>query len=166
MEQLSYNRMMAKIKLGHWVGVRTMQWDLAESSLGDSLKGSGSLLGTHRKIARRRPRDSLGMIGVAEELYYFNAHIRLSELNKLENKVKCIYKAMDSRAMCLAAPWYRKGGTSMESLIPCSHGGRALVLKGAEEVENAEANSKYQDKAGWQRPRNSLRLVLMGLSSR
>ncbi|RZR88106.1 hypothetical protein BHM03_00015627 [Ensete ventricosum] len=40
-----------------------------------------------------------------------------------------------------------EGGTSVESLIPCSHRGRALVVKGAEEVENAEANSKYQDRA-------------------
>ncbi|RZS14842.1 hypothetical protein BHM03_00046591 [Ensete ventricosum] len=36
---------------------------------------------------------------------------------------------------------------SVESSIPCSHGGRALVVKGAEEVENAKANSKYQDRA-------------------
>ncbi|RRT48532.1 hypothetical protein B296_00016828 [Ensete ventricosum] len=55
-------------------------------------------------------------------------------------------KATDSRAMDLAAPWYRRGGTSVESSIPCSHGGRTLVVKGAEDVENAEANSKYQDR--------------------
>ncbi|RWW23748.1 hypothetical protein GW17_00011996, partial [Ensete ventricosum] len=61
-------------------------------------------------------------------------------------------KAMDSRVMGLAAPWYRRGRTSVESSIPCSHGGRALVIKGAEEVENAEANSKYQDSAEGQRP--------------
>ncbi|RRT56893.1 hypothetical protein B296_00047573 [Ensete ventricosum] len=53
----------------------------------------------------------------------------------------------DSSAMGLAASWCRKGGTSMETSIPCSHGGRALVVKGVEEVENAEANFKYQDKA-------------------
>ncbi|RWV80221.1 hypothetical protein GW17_00058543 [Ensete ventricosum] len=56
-------------------------------------------------------------------------------------------KSTDSRAMGLAAPWYSRGGTSMESSIPCSHGGRALVVKGTEEVENAKANSKYQDRA-------------------
>ncbi|RRT76211.1 hypothetical protein B296_00012656 [Ensete ventricosum] len=56
-------------------------------------------------------------------------------------------KATDSRAMGLVAPWYRRGGTSMESSIPCSHGGRAFVVKGAKEVENAKANSKYQDRA-------------------
>ncbi|RWV83571.1 hypothetical protein GW17_00054797 [Ensete ventricosum] len=56
-------------------------------------------------------------------------------------------KAMDNRAMGLAPSWYRKGGTSVESSIPCSHGWRALVVKGAEEVENAEANSKYRGKA-------------------
>ncbi|RZS21321.1 hypothetical protein BHM03_00053948 [Ensete ventricosum] len=52
-------------------------------------------------------------------------------------------KVMDSKAMGLAAPWYRRGGTSVESSIPCSHVGRALVVKGAKEVENTEANSKY-----------------------
>ncbi|RWW10662.1 hypothetical protein GW17_00025786 [Ensete ventricosum] len=30
-------------------------------------------------------------------------------------------------------PWYHKGGTSVESSIVCSHGGRLLVVKGAEE---------------------------------
>ncbi|RWW14040.1 hypothetical protein BHE74_00019252 [Ensete ventricosum] len=48
----------------------------------------------------------------------------------------------------------QEGGTSVELSIPCSHGGRALVVKGAKEVENAEVNSKYQDKAERQRPRN------------
>ncbi|RRT78564.1 hypothetical protein B296_00026878 [Ensete ventricosum] len=62
-------------------------------------------------------------------------------------------KATDSRTMDLAALWYRIDKTSVESSIPCSHGGRALVVKGVE-VENAEANSKYPDKAKGQRPRN------------
>ncbi|RWW55272.1 hypothetical protein BHE74_00038102 [Ensete ventricosum] len=34
-----------------------MQWDLARSSLGDSLKGSGSSLGARREIIGRRPDD-------------------------------------------------------------------------------------------------------------
>ncbi|RRT32604.1 hypothetical protein B296_00051220 [Ensete ventricosum] len=59
----------------------------------------------------------------------------------------CRCKVMDSWVIGLVAPWYRRGGTSVESSIPCSHGGRALVVKGAEEVENAKANSKYQDRA-------------------
>ncbi|RWW43798.1 hypothetical protein BHE74_00050487 [Ensete ventricosum] len=59
----------------------------------------------------------------------------------------CRCKSTDSKAMGLAAPWYRRGETSVESSIPCSYGGRALVVKGAEEVENAKANSKYQDRA-------------------
>ncbi|RRT36826.1 hypothetical protein B296_00042152, partial [Ensete ventricosum] len=42
-------------------------------------------------------------------------------------------KATDSMAMGLAVPWYRRGRTSVESSIPCSHGGRALVVKRAEE---------------------------------
>ncbi|RZS01753.1 hypothetical protein BHM03_00031661 [Ensete ventricosum] len=53
----------------------------------------------------------------------------------------------------------RRGGTSVESSIPCSHRGRALVIKEAEEVENAEANSKYQDRTEGQRPRNFIRPV-------
>ncbi|RWW72811.1 hypothetical protein BHE74_00019352 [Ensete ventricosum] len=32
-----------------------------------------------------------------------------------------------------------EGETSVESLIPCSHGGRGLVIKGTEDVEYAEA---------------------------
>ncbi|RWW79157.1 hypothetical protein BHE74_00012563 [Ensete ventricosum] len=52
-------------------------------------------------------------------------------------------KAIDSSAMGLAMLWYRRGGTSVELSIPCSYEGRALVVKGAEEVENVEANSMY-----------------------
>ncbi|RZR74784.1 hypothetical protein BHM03_00043392 [Ensete ventricosum] len=83
---------------------------------------------------------------------------------KSEDKAEC--KATDSRTMGLAAPWYHRGETSMESLIPCSHGGRALDVKGVEKVKNVEANSKYQDKAIGQRPRNFIRPVSMGFSSR
>ncbi|RWW09209.1 hypothetical protein GW17_00027314 [Ensete ventricosum] len=60
-------------------------------------------------------------------------------------------------AMGLAAPWYRRCGTSVELSIPCSHGGRVLVVKGVEEVENAKANSKYQDRAKGQKSRNFIR---------
>ncbi|RZS26421.1 hypothetical protein BHM03_00059764 [Ensete ventricosum] len=82
---------------------------------------------------------------------------------KRQSERRC--KATDSRVMGLAAPWYRKGETFVESLIPCSHGRRALVMKEANELENAEANSKYLNKAKGQRPEN-LKPVLMGLSSR
>ncbi|RZS05541.1 hypothetical protein BHM03_00036068 [Ensete ventricosum] len=75
-------------------------------------------------------------------------------------------KGMDSRAMSFTAPWYRRDGTSVESSIPCSHGGRALVIKGVENVENTKTNSKYQDRAEGQRPRNFIRPVSMGFSSR
>ena len=44
--------------------------------------------------------------------------------------------------------------------------GERLVVKGAEEVEHAEAISKYQDKAEGQRPRNFVRPVSMSFSSR
>ncbi|RRT31202.1 hypothetical protein B296_00058896, partial [Ensete ventricosum] len=43
----------------------------------------------------------------------------------------------------LAAPWCRRGGTSMESLIPCSHEGRALVVKGAEEKFNGSEKANH-----------------------
>ncbi|RRT55192.1 hypothetical protein B296_00006935 [Ensete ventricosum] len=72
------------------------------------------------------------MIGAIGELYCFSAHIRLMEPDKSKDKAE--------------------GGTSVESSIPCSHGERALVIQGAEEVENAKANSKYQDRAEMQRP--------------
>ncbi|RRT68311.1 hypothetical protein B296_00033727 [Ensete ventricosum] len=61
---------------------------------------------------------------------------------------------------------YPKGGTSVESSIPCSHGGRASIVKGTEEVENVEANSKYQDKAEGQRPRYFIRPMSTGFSIR
>ncbi|RRT45913.1 hypothetical protein B296_00048691 [Ensete ventricosum] len=66
-------------------------------------------------------------------------------------------KVTNSRAMGLTTPWYRRGGTSVESSILCSHRGRALVIKGVEEVENTKANSKYQDRVEGQRPRNFIR---------
>ncbi|RWV98559.1 hypothetical protein GW17_00038582 [Ensete ventricosum] len=94
---------------------------------------------TYAKIAE-------SMIGVVGELDYFSAHIRLRELGKSEDKAE--------------------GRISVESSIPYSHGGRALVVKGAEEVENAKANSKYQDKAEGQRPRNFIRPMSMDFSSR
>ncbi|RRT31422.1 hypothetical protein B296_00053921 [Ensete ventricosum] len=78
----------------------------------------------------------------------------------------CRHKATDSRAMGLAAPWYHRGRTFVESSIPCFHGGRALVVKGAKEVENAKANFKYQDRTEGQRPRNFIRPVSMDFSSR
>ncbi|RWW79998.1 hypothetical protein BHE74_00011676 [Ensete ventricosum] len=42
----------------------------------------------------------------------------------------------------------------------------SIGRKRSEEVENAKANSKYQDKAEGQRPRNFIRPVSMGFSSR
>ncbi|RZR90273.1 hypothetical protein BHM03_00018123 [Ensete ventricosum] len=67
---------------------------------------------------------------------------------------------MDSRAM----GWQRYG--TAETGLSWSHGGRELVVKGVEEVENAEANSKYQDKAEGQRPKNFIKPVSMDFSSR
>ncbi|RZS25461.1 hypothetical protein BHM03_00058672 [Ensete ventricosum] len=42
----------------------------------------------------------------------------------------------------------------------------SIGRKGAEEVENAEANTKYQDRGKGQRPRNFKRPVSMSFSSR
>ncbi|RWW50272.1 hypothetical protein BHE74_00043483 [Ensete ventricosum] len=58
-------------------------------------------------------------------------------------KAKCQCKATDSRAMGLAAPWYRRGGTSVESSIPYSHGGRALVIKGDDEKFNCSGKVNH-----------------------
>ncbi|RRT33003.1 hypothetical protein B296_00044975 [Ensete ventricosum] len=104
------------------------------------------------------------MVRVIGELDYFSAHIRLREPDKSEDKAKC--KTTDSRAIGLVAPCYRRGETFVEPSIFCSHGERALVVKGVEEVENVEVNSKYQDRTEGQRPRNFIRSVSVGFSSR
>ncbi|RRT48847.1 hypothetical protein B296_00040814 [Ensete ventricosum] len=113
------------------------------------------------------------MIRATTILDYFSTYIRLRELDKSEDKVElanaatkeakenrismslatrwqrpCMgVTATDSRVMGSAVPWYYRDGTSVELSIPCSHGGRALVIIGAEEVENAEANFQYHDRA-------------------
>ncbi|RWW73681.1 hypothetical protein BHE74_00018424 [Ensete ventricosum] len=79
------------------------------------------------------------MIRAAGELDFSSAHIRLREPNKSEDKAE--------------------GRTSVESSIPCSHGGRVLVIKGGEEVENAETNSKYQNRAKGQRSMNFIKIA-------
>ncbi|RZR96152.1 hypothetical protein BHM03_00025129 [Ensete ventricosum] len=86
------------------------------------------------------------MIRAARELDYFSARIRLREPSKSEDKAE--------------------GRTFVESSMPCSHVERALIIKGAEEVENTEANSKYQDRAEGKRPRYFIRPVSMSFSSR
>ena len=55
-------------------------------------------------------------------------------------------------------PWSHRSLALME--------GECLVVKGAEEVENAEANSKYQDKAEGQKLGNFIRPVSMSFLSR
>ncbi|RWW40203.1 hypothetical protein BHE74_00054399 [Ensete ventricosum] len=52
------------------------------------------------------------------------------------------------------------------SSIPYSHERRALIVKGTEEMENTDVNSKYQDKVEGQRPRNFIRPMSTGFSSR
>ncbi|RZR79420.1 hypothetical protein BHM03_00005137 [Ensete ventricosum] len=66
------------------------------------------------------------MIRATGELDGSRAYIHLREHDKSEDKTE--------------------GKTSVESSIPYSHQRRALVVKGAEEVENEETNSKNRDK--------------------
>ncbi|RZS20901.1 hypothetical protein BHM03_00053463 [Ensete ventricosum] len=92
------------------------------------------------------------MIGAARKLDCSIAHIRLRELGKSEDKAEMEVgskewhrcrrggstdrKEIDADAkQRIVVPWYRRGGTSVESSIPCSHGGRALVVKRAKEVK-------------------------------
>ncbi|RRT60756.1 hypothetical protein B296_00033857 [Ensete ventricosum] len=75
----------------------------------------------------------------------------------------CRYEATDSRVMGLAVLWYRRGGTFVEASIPRSYGGRVLVVKGVEEVENAEANSKYQDRTERQEAKELHKTSVNGL---
>ncbi|RRT58624.1 hypothetical protein B296_00003475 [Ensete ventricosum] len=58
------------------------------------------------------------MVRVTEELDCFNAHIRLKEPDKSEDKAE--------------------GGTSVKSSTPYFHEGRALIVQWAKEVENAK----------------------------
>ena len=44
--------------------------------------------------------------------------------------------------------------------------GEHMVVKGAKEMEHAEANSKYRNKAEGQRPRNFVRLMSTSFLSR
>ncbi|RRT74207.1 hypothetical protein B296_00032574 [Ensete ventricosum] len=132
-----------------------------------------------------RASDEESLHDLPRELDYSNAHIRLKEPGKLENKAEYKekttsleglsypkakrssewnwtrrsatvpqrriyqlqrkgrrYVTTDNSIIGLVMPCYRKGETSVKSSIPCSYGGRALVMKGAEEVENAKANYK------------------------
>ncbi|RZS22468.1 hypothetical protein BHM03_00055259 [Ensete ventricosum] len=98
--------------------------------------------------------------------YCFNAYIYLREPDKSEDKAKwskeqgsddesggaqlpkskaSVRKEMDSEECHSAA----------EADLPIAKKGmqmQVLVVKGAEEVENAKGNSKYQDRAEGQRP--------------
>ncbi|RWW18039.1 hypothetical protein GW17_00017993 [Ensete ventricosum] len=57
--------------------------------------------------------------------------------------------------------------TAVEADLPIAKEGMQMhVIKGREEVENTEANSKYQDRAEGQRLRNFVRPVSMDFSSR
>ncbi|RWW81338.1 hypothetical protein BHE74_00010278 [Ensete ventricosum] len=102
-------------------------------------------------------------VGTLEEYvvvlpFELSAHIRLTEPSKSEDKVEYanvapkeakknkigVLKQVVKRSM--AMPWYRRGGTFMESSIPSLMEGERLVMKRIEEMENTKANSKYRDK--------------------
>ncbi|RWV97620.1 hypothetical protein GW17_00039582 [Ensete ventricosum] len=65
-----------------------MRWDFVDSSLGDSPKGLGSLLGTHREITRRRLEDLLQVCR------------RLSDWQKLGLNLACGHYAFERRVYC------------------------------------------------------------------
>ncbi|RZS29381.1 hypothetical protein BHM03_00063105 [Ensete ventricosum] len=141
-----------------WVGEGELPRERTQSEVAEALRCIASTIESNGGGAL----SYKGMIRTTGELDCFSAHIRW-EPDKSEDKTEC--NAMDSRAMGLAAPWYHKGRIFVESSIPCSHGGRTLVVKGAEEIENAETNSKYQDKAERYRPRNFIRPTSTGFLS-
>ncbi|RZR93994.1 hypothetical protein BHM03_00022597 [Ensete ventricosum] len=119
------------------------------ASLGTGLRQCGCQPG-RRSVSlhgrgRRVGSDSTGKGGMYKVAGTQTARY-LAVLPKIDRQQPIKGEIDHSSVMGLAAPWYRRGGISVESSIPCSHGGRALVVKGTVEVENAEANSKYQDK--------------------
>ncbi|RWW60175.1 hypothetical protein BHE74_00032845 [Ensete ventricosum] len=137
----------------------------------------GKLLGEHRVVeaSDRKGRGSddesrgaqlpKSLTSIRMEWTRRSATMSHRRIYRLRRK-GCRCEATDSSAMSLATSWYRRGGTSMESSIPCSRGERALVVKGVKEMENAKAYFKYQDKAKGKRPMNFIRQVSMGFSSR
>ncbi|RRT55071.1 hypothetical protein B296_00038763 [Ensete ventricosum] len=139
---------------------RSEYYDTAEASLRVWSKGARKRRGVRRSLATQKVKCRL-------ERSWTRRSTTVPQRRIYRSRMKgCRCKATDSGVMGLAAPWYHRGRTFMESSIPCSHGGRALVVKGAEEVENAEINSKYQDRAEGQRSRNFIRPMSMGFSSR
>ncbi|RRT39892.1 hypothetical protein B296_00042490 [Ensete ventricosum] len=78
------------------------------------------------------------MKGASRHMHLISEKHLTEEIRQL-NLRRC--KATDSSAMV------QQRRDFCGVIDPCSHGGRALVVKGAEKVENPEANSKYQDKA-------------------
>ncbi|RWW27166.1 hypothetical protein GW17_00008413 [Ensete ventricosum] len=83
------------------------------------------------------------MIGAAGELDYFSAHIHLREPDKSEDKAEYANVATKEAKENLigaipATRWWR----------PCMRVRESIGRKEAEEVENTEANSKYQDRGG------------------
>ncbi|RRT68013.1 hypothetical protein B296_00006913 [Ensete ventricosum] len=115
----------------------------------------GELLGEYKGVeaSGRKGRGSDGessgaqlpksKVLVRKEIDSEECHSTIkANLSMVRKGRKC--EATDSRAMGLVAPWYRRGKIFVESSIHCSHGGRLLVVKGVEEVENTEASSSIK----------------------
>ncbi|RZS26003.1 hypothetical protein BHM03_00059293 [Ensete ventricosum] len=68
-----------------------MQWDLVGSSLGDSLKGSGSSLGTRREIAGKKTRGLTARMSEATGLYGKNPAGKSLLINRLGRWVNRLY---------------------------------------------------------------------------
>ncbi|RRT38948.1 hypothetical protein B296_00048009, partial [Ensete ventricosum] len=68
------------------------------------------------------------------------------EANLLITKKGHRCETIDSKVMGMAAPWYHRGKTFLVLMER-----ERLIVKGAEEIENVEANYKYRDKTEGQR---------------
>ncbi|RRT44687.1 hypothetical protein B296_00049791 [Ensete ventricosum] len=154
-----------------WVGEGELPKKITQSGVTEALRYAS-------RGHTWRDRSS-SMIRAIGELDYFNAYIRFREPDKSEDKAEGLSYPKAKRR--LERKWARRSATVPRRRIYRSRrkGRRCkvtdsramgwqrhvLIMKGAEEVENAETNST-QDKAEGQRPRNFIRPVSTGISSR
>ncbi|RRT62723.1 hypothetical protein B296_00018334 [Ensete ventricosum] len=149
-------------------GIKAQDLDNGASILANTSESHGG------DLIIQRYDQSDWRVGLFQCLYSFKGARQVRGQARLPKSKASVIKEVDSEErhnaieadLLIAKKGTQRGETSVESSIPCSHGGRALVVKGAEEVENAEANSKYQDRAEGQRPKNFIRLVSTGFSSK
>ncbi|RRT71364.1 hypothetical protein B296_00005196 [Ensete ventricosum] len=129
------------------------------------LSGTRELLGGHNNVeAGDRKGRGIDDKSSGAQLPKSKASVRKevdSEEHHSTAEVDLLGRAVDASQRIVGLwAWQHHGTTDVG--LPWSHRPLALMegVKGAEEVENAKANSKYQDRAEGQRPRNFLRPVL------